>query len=61
MSDIVIFEADAQQVEVRLEGESLWITQTQRAALFEVQKEGRRTVTRQVEHFRRQDNEVGYR
>jgi len=38
MSDIIIFAADAQQVEVRLEGETLWITQTQMAELFEVQK-----------------------
>lgn len=38
MSDIIIFEADAQQVEVRLEGETLWITQAQMAELFEVQK-----------------------
>lgn len=81
MSDIVIFEADAQQVEVRLEGETLWVTQIQMAELFEVQKaavskhlkniyssgeleqeatvskmetvqkEGRRTVTRQIEHY----------
>ena len=61
MSDIIIFEADAQHVEVLLEWESLWITQTQMAALFEVQKEGRCTIVRQVEHFRRQDNQVGYR
>ena len=81
MSDIVIFEAEAQQVEVRLEGETLWITQAQMAELFDVQKaavskhlkniyasgeleqeatvskmetvrkEGRRTVTRQIEHY----------
>ena len=38
MSDIIIFETNAQQVEVRLEGESLWITQAQMAELFEVQK-----------------------
>lgn len=38
MSDIIIFDVDAQQVEVRLEGETLWITQTQMAELFEVQK-----------------------
>ena len=55
MSDIIIFEADAQQVEVRLEGETLWITQAQLAALFEVQKEGRRSVICQVENFRRQN------
>ncbi len=34
MSDIVIFEADEQQVEVRLEGESVWLTQKQMAELF---------------------------
>lgn len=38
MSDIIIFEAATQQVEVRLEGETLWITQAQMAELFEVQK-----------------------
>jgi len=35
MSDIVIFETDAQQVEVRLEGETMWATQAQMAELFE--------------------------
>ena len=35
MSDIVIFEAEAQQVEVRLEGENVWLTQKQMAELFE--------------------------
>ena len=34
MSDMVIFEADTRQVEVRLEGETLWITQSQMAELF---------------------------
>jgi len=34
MSDIVIFEDDARQVEVRLEGETLWVTQPQMADLF---------------------------
>ena len=38
MSDIMIFEADAHQVKVRLEGETLWITQAQMAELFDVQK-----------------------
>lgn len=38
MSDIVIFEGAAQQVEVRLEGETLWVTQAQMAELFNVQK-----------------------
>ena len=55
MNEIIIFDAESQQVEVRLEGETLWITQAQLAALFEVQKEGRRSVIRQVEHFRRQN------
>ncbi len=35
MSDIVIFEADAQQVEVRLEGETVWLSQKQMAELFD--------------------------
>ena len=35
MSDIVIFEEDSQQVEVRLEGETVWLTQKQMAELFE--------------------------
>ena len=35
MSDIVIFEEDSQQVEVRLEGEALWVTQGQMAELFD--------------------------
>lgn len=34
MSNIIIFEADAQQVEVRLEGETLWVTQSQMGELF---------------------------
>lgn len=34
MSDIVIFEDDANAVEVRLEGETLWATQRQMAELF---------------------------
>ncbi|MHB1494951.1 MAG: virulence RhuM family protein [Acidithiobacillus sp.] len=34
MSDMVIFEADTRQMEVRLEGETLWITQSQMAELF---------------------------
>jgi hypothetical protein len=34
MSDIVIFEGDAQPVEVRLEGETLWLTQRQMGELF---------------------------
>ena len=38
MSNIVIVETAAHQVEVRLEGETLWITQAQRAKLFEVRK-----------------------
>jgi len=35
MSDIIIFESDAQQVGVRLEGETLWVTQSQMAELFD--------------------------
>lgn len=35
MSDIIIFEAAAQQVEVRLEGETLWVTQSQMGELFD--------------------------
>ncbi len=34
MNDIVIFEAKDQQVEVRLEGETVWLTQKQMADLF---------------------------
>lgn len=35
MSDIIIFESEAQQVEVRLEGETLWVTQAQMAELYD--------------------------
>lgn len=38
MSNIVIFEGEAHRVEVRLEGETLWLTQAQMAQLFDVQK-----------------------
>ena len=34
MSDIIIFESNAQQVEVRLEGETLWLSLQQLADLF---------------------------
>ena len=34
MSDLIIFEDDAQQVEVRLEGETVWLTQRQMGELF---------------------------
>jgi hypothetical protein len=34
LNDIVIFEAESHKVEVRLEGESLWVTQIQMAELF---------------------------
>lgn len=34
MSEIVIFENDAQAVEVRLEGETVWLTQRQMGELF---------------------------
>jgi prophage maintenance system killer protein len=36
MSNIVIFESDDRQVQVRLEGESVWLTQAQVAELFAV-------------------------
>ncbi len=35
MSEIIIFEAEAQQVEVRLEGETVWLSQKQMAELFD--------------------------
>lgn len=35
MSEIVIFEEDSQKVEVRLESETVWLTQKQMAELFE--------------------------
>ncbi len=35
MSDIAIVEAEDQQVEVRLEGETVWLTQKQMAELFD--------------------------
>lgn len=38
MSDIIIFEGDAQPVEVRLEGETLWLTLQQLGALFDRDK-----------------------
>ncbi|EAR23134.1 hypothetical protein [Nitrococcus mobilis] len=34
MSEIGIFESDGQPVEVRLEGETLWLTQRQLGELF---------------------------
>lgn len=34
MSEIVIFEADTQKVEVRLQSETVWLTQRQMAELF---------------------------
>ena len=34
MIDLVIFEADSQQMEVRLEGETVWLTQRQMSELF---------------------------
>ncbi|WP_347332245.1 RhuM family protein [Marinimicrobium locisalis] len=34
MNEIVIFEGDGQDVEVRLEAETLWVTQSQMAELF---------------------------
>jgi len=35
MSEIVIFESDTQAVEVRLEGETVWLTQRQMGELFD--------------------------
>jgi prophage maintenance system killer protein len=35
VNDIVIFESDVQQVEVRLEGETVWLTQRQMGELFD--------------------------
>lgn len=35
MSEIVIFEEGAEQVEVRLESETVWLSQEQMAQLFE--------------------------
>ena len=34
MSEIIIFDAESQQVEVRLQGETLWLTQKQMGELF---------------------------
>ena len=81
MNDIAIFESGDQLVQVRLEGETVWLSQAQMAGLFDVQeaaiskhlknifasgeleqaatvskmetvqKEGGRTVSRQVEHY----------
>ena len=34
MNEIIIFVAESQQVEVRLEGETLWLTQKQMGELF---------------------------
>ena len=39
MSDMVIFEGESQQVEVRLEGETLWLTQKQMGELFDTTSE----------------------
>ncbi|MEQ8514026.1 MAG: RhuM family protein [Chromatocurvus sp.] len=36
MSNIVIFEAEGQPVQVRLEGETVWLSQSQIAELFTV-------------------------
>lgn len=38
MSDLIIFESDTRPVEVRLEGEVLWLTLQQLAELFERDK-----------------------
>lgn len=34
MTDIMIFETDNQQIEVRLQGNTLWVSQSQMAELF---------------------------
>ncbi len=39
MNEIVIFEGDSQEVEVRLEGETLWLTQKQMGELFDTTPE----------------------
>ncbi len=39
MSEIMIFEGDTQKVEVRLEGETLWLTQRQMGELFDTTPE----------------------
>ncbi|HGX92454.1 MAG TPA: hypothetical protein ENK35_03975 [Candidatus Tenderia sp.] len=39
MSDIIIFESGTQQVDVRLEGETLWLTQKQMGELFDTTAE----------------------
>ena len=51
MSDIVIFEAESQQVEVRLEGETVWLTQKQMAELFD---KNVRTVSEHVRNIFRE-------
>lgn len=81
MSELVFFEVTDSRIEVRVERETVWLTQEQMARLFErdrsvvakhlrnvfkegelereatcaffaqVQKEGDRTVTRQIEHY----------
>jgi len=81
MTDISIYQTSQGHIEVRLEQDTVWLSQEQMAALFEVQKaavskhlkniyasgelereatvsklesvrqEGRRTVSRQIEHF----------
>lgn len=38
MPNLVIFDADTQQVQVQLQGETLWLTQNQMANVFQVQK-----------------------
>ncbi|AEM46875.1 hypothetical protein Acife_0673 [Acidithiobacillus ferrivorans SS3] len=48
MNGIVIFEADSQQVEVRLEGETVWLSQKQMAELF---GKGTRTINGYPDHM----------
>ena len=47
MNDIVIFESDSHQVEVHLEGETVWLTQKQMGELFDKDV---RTVSEHIGH-----------
>ena len=57
MNDIIIFDAESQQVEVRLEGETVWLTQKQMAELFD---KNVRTVSEHIRNiFREGELEEG--
>ncbi len=57
MSDIIIFDAESQQVEVRLEGETVWLAQKQMAELFD---KNVRTVSEHIRNiFREGELEEG--